>query len=141
MEPWLKNGIFPFDEKEWRRWFEKILPDGWQSLLNLSGPFETKEEQKPNPVRETVFETHENVFIRIPVEAKQLKKLKIYHSLNKCLIYGPWKDPQSPMTIILPAIVKKKGAKAVFREGILEIRLVKAGDWQWNEIPLDEDSG
>ncbi|MBM7692510.1 HSP20 family molecular chaperone IbpA [Peribacillus deserti] len=85
-----------------------------------------------------VFETHEHVFIRIQVkDADQLKEIKIFHTSNQVFLEGlPGKKEREVIT--LPAIVKKKGAHAVYKEGILEIRIQKSQDLQFSQIDVSE---
>jgi HSP20 family molecular chaperone IbpA len=41
-------------------------------------------------------------------------------------------------SITLPAMVKKKGSSAKFRDGILEIKLIKSHDIQYSQIDVTE---
>ncbi|MCU9613610.1 Hsp20/alpha crystallin family protein [Caldibacillus lycopersici] len=140
-----KNGNDPF----------KPLTDGQlQKMMDqLSNMFpdylKTFAQQANNPkentqqrnsdleINEKVFETHDYVYIRIPiVDESVLKAVKIYYSLNKCIIDG-FKGKDTPYSIILPATVKKKGAKAIYRDNVLEIKIPKSLDWQMSEINVD----
>ncbi len=125
------------------QWVRQVFPQNIGSLLkNISGSNKEKpnpERESPRPVKESVFETHDFIFIRIPVDDESLlDRIKIFHSLNKCFIYGLSED-KKPYTIILPATVKKRGATAVYRDHILEIKIPKSLDWQMSEIDVDKE--
>ncbi|MFZ2464729.1 MAG: Hsp20/alpha crystallin family protein [Caldibacillus thermoamylovorans] len=126
------------------QWMKQAFPDFIQSMMNDGTTFhhknkdEENENRETSTVKETLFETHDDIFIRIPIQdEKQIDRLKIYYSLNKCVIDGLNED-SSPHTIILPATVKKKGAKAIYRDQILEIRIPKSIEWQMSEIDVDK---
>lgn len=126
------------------QWMKQAFPDFIQSMMNDGTTFhhkntdEENENRETSTVKETLFETHDDIFIRIPIQdEKQIDRLRIYYSLNKCVIDGLNED-SSPHTIILPATVKKKGAKAIYRDQILEIRIPKSIEWQMSEIDVDK---
>ncbi len=75
-----------------------------------------------------IFETHEAVFVRIPItDEKWLTQLRIYHTANQ-LIVEHIPNKEDKQTIELPVLVKKKGATAKCKDGILEVKLVKSLD-------------
>ncbi|MFS0781555.1 Hsp20/alpha crystallin family protein [Bacillus sp. 1P06AnD] len=85
-----------------------------------------------------IFETHNDVFIRMPIKEKgSLKNIKIFHTSNTSIIEG-YPSEEDHHVFTLPAIVKKKGATAQYRDHILEIRLAKANDLQYSEINVTE---
>jgi HSP20 family molecular chaperone IbpA len=99
--------------------------------------------QNPNPQKESslitsVFETHDYVFVRITINNEEwLKQLRIYHTSNTMIIeHIP--ELTDKHTLILPAIVKKKGASARFKDGMLEVRVPKNTDMQFSEIEVTE---
>ncbi|WP_019241825.1 MULTISPECIES: Hsp20/alpha crystallin family protein [Bacillus] len=99
---------------------------------------EAQNNNELSAIHATVYETHSDIYIRFPIdEPEQLKKLKIYHTSNTSIIEGFPKD-NDRHTITLPAIIKKKGGSAQFKEGILEIKLPKANDLQYSEINITE---
>lgn len=99
-------------------------------------PDQKKETQ--NRLHANVFETHDYVYVQIPItNEKWLEELKMYHTSNQLIIehIPEWENKQ---IITLPAIVRKKGAKASFRDGTLEIKLLKNMDMQYSEINVTE---
>ncbi|WP_374721000.1 Hsp20/alpha crystallin family protein [Peribacillus tepidiphilus] len=85
-----------------------------------------------------VFETHNHVYVRMAIEhSESVKNIKIFHTSNQAIIEGfPNKDDRQVLT--LPAIVKKKGAIAKFKDGILEIKIPKNYDFQFSEVDVTD---
>lgn len=142
-----KNNFDPFkfiNENNWQKILEQFstpFPEDMSAFFSpdkKTSDVRTDAQPKVQTLNEKVYETHEQVFIRIPIsDEKILSNLKIYYSLNKCMIDG-FHEVNSPYTIILPATVKKKGAKAIYKDHILEIQIQKNLDWQISEIKLDQ---
>lgn len=161
MFPW--NNQFPYNEQI-KDFLENGYPKGIESYVQgvleksmqpfTSGfPFNT-DPQNPifssttnrNKITETqnksiqyhVFETHDDVYIQIPIHDKGvLENIKIYHTANKSMVEGiPTKIDKHE--IILPAIVKKKGAQAIYKDDLLQIRIPKNIDFQFTEIDVQE---
>lgn len=96
-------------------------------------------QQQKREFRHHVFETHDDVYIQIPIEDKKmLGNIKIYHTSNKAMIEGLPEAYDEKQIIILPAIVKKKGAQATYKDGLLEIKIPKNIDYQFSEIHVEE---
>jgi hypothetical protein len=85
-----------------------------------------------------VFETHDFVFIRIPIkEDHWLKEMKIYHTSHEAIIeHIP--SPDDKHTVKLPAAVRKKGAVANYKDEVLEIRIPRSIQTQISEIDIQE---
>lgn len=127
------------DEDSFQEMLEKWMKQAFPSFLdaNTNKQSETTSHKSLN---ETVFETHDYIYIRIPIsEDEIIDKIKIYYSLNKCMITGVF-DNEQPYTIILPSTVKKKGATAIYRDHVLEIKIPKYSDWQFSEIDVDTEN-
>ncbi|WP_163102719.1 Hsp20/alpha crystallin family protein [Peribacillus alkalitolerans] len=130
--------------------FSNVIPQNVQEMINQSrsgqseqGGFSTngwnfsgQNTVVQNELHSEVFETHSDVFVRIPVsKSESLQGIKIYHTSNKAIIEGfPSSDDKH--TITLPCIVKKKGAIAQFKDGTLELRIPKSSDLQYSEVDL-----
>ncbi|WP_199880649.1 Hsp20/alpha crystallin family protein [Bacillus massiliglaciei] len=118
--------------------FSQVMPDSVQSMMN-QGNQETRQQQNPQTsLQAEVLETLSYVFIRIPMEDESLlKQAKIYHTSNQTIIEGiPESGDQH--TITLPSLVRKKGAYAQYKSGILEIRLLKNADQSFSEVDVPE---
>ena len=106
-----------------------------QDIMNHYRPQTT---QQANTMNSTAFETHDSVFVRIPIKDEtMLKELRIYHTANQVILENiPEQDDKHSIT--LPAIVKKKGSSAKYKDGFLEIKLIKSYDVQYSQIDVTE---
>lgn len=120
----------------------KIMPNmgGMMDGQDMFNQFQTTDPiKKPaNALNSTAFETHDYVFVRIPIRNEDwLHQLRLYHTSNQLIIeHIPEREDSN--TITLPAIVKKKGATANFKDGILEIKIPKNIDMQYSQIDVTE---
>lgn len=89
-------------------------------------------------IQSSVFETHDYVYARIPIKNEEwLQQLRLFHTSNQLIIeHIPELDDRH--TITLPAIVKRKGSTAQFKEGVLEVKIPKNVDMQYSEIDVKE---
>jgi HSP20 family molecular chaperone IbpA len=155
MFPW---NIFPFN-KDMKDKMQKMKPEEIdkyvQDLLgkimpsNMSGMnpqdffngFQSQvTQQKAGTcgLNSSAFETHDFVFVRIPVKHEDwIKNLRIYHTTNQLIVeHIPHHDDKHIIT--LPAIVKKKGATANYKDNMLEVRIPKNIDMQYSQIDVTE---
>lgn len=142
MFPWNNNSSFdPFsniNENDFQKMLDQWMKHTFPDYLNTTKQQKNTDEKPPQMDQAAVFETHDFIYIRLPIQKEEnLDHLKIYYSINKCMISGLSEDAD-PYTIILPAIVKKKGATAIYRDQILEIKIPKSIDWQLSEIDVDK---
>lgn len=122
----------------------KIMPGGTRGMMNpmdMFNGFQSAPSQTPSPsgaLNSTAFETHDFVFVRIPIKDEGwVKQLRIYHTSNQLIVeHIPLIDDKH--TITLPAIVKKKGATANFKDGTLEVKIPKNIDMQFSQIDVTE---
>lgn len=122
----------------------KLLPGNMGGMMNPQDMFsgiQSPSGQSPSkngPLNSTSFETHDFVFVRIPIKQEEwLKQLRLYHTSNQ-LIIEHIPEFEDKHTITLPAIVKKKGASGNFKDGTLEIKIPKNIDMQFSEIDVTE---
>lgn len=160
MFPW--NLLFPLQKNNHRDSFKKAVPNDIQSFINQlfsqvipanmqqmmdqnqGATFQNTQENAHNPRKNNhplhaeVFETHSEVYVRIPIRNPDLiKQLKIYHTSNQSIIEGiPAQEDKHIIT--LPAIVKKKGSSAKYKDETLEIKLMKNLDFQYSQIDVTE---
>ncbi|WP_100330666.1 Hsp20/alpha crystallin family protein [Bacillus xiapuensis] len=156
----------PFSSnKEWQKWVNqfndgeieryvqdvlaKTLPDSLQAHQKhfdflKNAPFSPAQDQEvipdnsPPPIHISVFETHEDVYVKIPLQdPAALSSLKIYHTSNQTILEG-LPGTEDKKIVILPAVVKKKGATANFKDGILQLKIPKEIDLQYSEIDVSE---
>lgn len=120
---------------------EMMKPEGFmKGFQPESGTWtEASNDHEQTKFQTSVFETHDYVYVMITVhDQNQLQNLKLFHTSNQLIIED---IPQlaDKQTITLPAIVKRKGAKALYKDGILEIKIPKNIDMQFSEIDVSTD--
>lgn len=114
-----------------------IMPSQFEDMMNRHTPI-NQSQQKTNSSSSSVFETHDAVFVRLPVKNEELlQQIRIYHTANQ-IIVNHIPERNEKQTITLPALVRKKGATAKYKEGILEIKLIKSNDLQFSQIDISE---
>jgi HSP20 family molecular chaperone IbpA len=157
MFPW---SMFPFINKDMKDTLQKIkpeqidsyvqdmlgkiMPGNMRGMMNPQDMFKgfqspvSQEQSTSEILNSTAFETHDFVFIRIPIKKEEwIKQLRVYHTSNQLIVeHIPQHDDKH--TITLPAIVKKKGASANFKDGVLEIKIPKNIDMQYSQIDVTE---
>nr|WP_308435595.1 Hsp20/alpha crystallin family protein [Neobacillus kokaensis] len=122
----------------------KALPDNMRGMMNpqeMFNAFQPSASQNSAPtgsLNSSAFETHDYVYVRVPIKDEEwLKKLRLYHTSNQLILeHIPEHDDKH--TITLPAIVKKKGAAANYKDGILEVKIPKNVDMQFSQIDVTE---
>jgi hypothetical protein len=141
------NNMNPNDiDKYVQNMITNMFPKQMDSMLNpqewLKGVHSFTNEH-PSSANEqslnaAIFETHDYVFIRIPIkEDLWLRNMKIYHTSHEAIIeHIP--TPDDKHTLKLPAAVRKKGAVAHFKDETLEIRIPRSIQTQISEIDIHE---
>ncbi|NRD80437.1 Hsp20/alpha crystallin family protein [Bacillus sp. BRMEA1] len=123
----------------------KVMPGNMQGMMNpqeLFNGFSSRSTPQTSPSPDTLgasaYETHDYVFVRIPIKSEEwIKKLRLFHTSNQLIIeHVPQYEDKH--TITLPAIVKKKGASANYKDGVLEVKIPKNVDMQFSQIDVME---
>jgi HSP20 family molecular chaperone IbpA len=156
MFPW---NLFPFD-KDMKKRLQNMKPEEVDHFIQgvmgkfmpshlegMTGPHDfmndfhgTSSQATPsvNVLNSAAFETHDIIFVRIPIKNDEwLKQIRIYYTSNQ-LIVENIPNLEDKHTITLPAIVKKKGASAKCKDGILEVKIPKNIDMQYSQIDVSE---
>jgi HSP20 family molecular chaperone IbpA len=122
----------------------KVMPTNMSGMMKpqeMFSGFQTPvSQQQPTSegLNSTAFETHDFVFVRIPIKKEEwVKLIRIYHTSNQ-LIVEHIPKPEDKHTITLPAIVKKKGATANYKDFMLEVKIPKNVDMQFSQIDVTE---
>ncbi|MDX5474564.1 MAG: Hsp20/alpha crystallin family protein [Bacillaceae bacterium] len=159
MFPWNKMFPFPkdymkdspiFKQSEVENMMNKAMKNNFQSgspLMNSTDFFEqsfellnkvqASKKKKKAGFQPNVFETHDEVFVRFPVEnEQQLLSMNTYHTTTTCVIENI-PNNGNKHTVNLPCVVKKVGSRASFKEGVLEIRIPKEQNIPITKIPID----
>ncbi|MCY9393176.1 spore gernimation protein GerT, partial [Bacillus haynesii] len=82
-----------------------------------------------------IFETTSHVFVKIPLNKEQLNLLKIKHT-SQTLIIENYPEKGRQEKVVLPSLVRRKGTKAIFKDGILEVMFLKNEDFNLSEIDI-----
>lgn len=103
-------------------------------LANQHEPVQSQKGSQTSPI----FETHDFVFAMIPIKEEEwLRRMKVYHTSNQLIIeHVPEENDRKVYT--LPSTVKKKGASATYKDGVLEVKIPKNIDLQYSEIQVSE---
>jgi len=125
--------------------FTSSFPDKMnsQEMMRDFDPFHPSYQQPSSTeytenIKYSIFETHENIFVRIHIESEEwLKELRLYHTSTQ-LIIEHIPTIHDKHSIQLPSLVKKKGTTAHYKDGILEVRIVKNIDMQYSEVDITE---
>ncbi|MGM0854214.1 MAG: Hsp20/alpha crystallin family protein [Bacillota bacterium] len=135
---------------------KKMFPGGWdgmmnpndmmsgaQSFMNPKGNQGQKSQRGQSSPSSTsipanVFESFEDIYIRLQVPSEEwMKQLKIFHTSNQAIIENIPENGERQV-ITLPCLVKKKGAVAQYKDGILELKIPKSIDMQYTEIDVSD---
>ncbi|GLF91531.1 spore germination protein GerT [Bacillus safensis] len=151
------NRLFPFqkqfskealknsDPKDVEQYVNQVMESVFGSNYPAQFPFqdplsqnqktrETDVKKEKDPEVE-VFETTDHVFVKIELARPNTEKVKIKHTANLLFIdHFPEEDTQKK--VVLPAAVKRKGTKASYQDGILEIMFLKHDDPGISEIDI-----
>ncbi|RTR31048.1 Hsp20/alpha crystallin family protein [Robertmurraya yapensis] len=115
----------------------KMFPPEMQGM-NFTKGFNSSTEESSPSLSVSVFESLDYVYVMIPINNEDwLQKMKLYYTSNQ-LIIEHIPEPEDKQTITLPAIVRKKGSRATYKDGTLEIKIPKNIDMQYSEIDITE---
>jgi HSP20 family molecular chaperone IbpA len=155
MFPW---NLMPFDQNTQKKFLEmkpeeiekyvqqmmgKVFQPNNSGMLKPEEWLKEMEKNTQEPLKSSsnrlhakIFETHDFIFIRLPLENEAWKKqMKLFYTSNQVIIeHIP--ELSDKHTLILPATVKRKGASASHKDGVLELRLQKNADMQYSEIDI-----
>jgi HSP20 family molecular chaperone IbpA len=143
----LNNQMGQLDQNEIENFVKQVMgqvmPPQMQGMMNGQDWHKQQQpEQTTAPSGEalsySVFDTHNDVFVRIGIKDEAwLKKLKLYHTSNQLIIeHIPNQNDRTSIT--LPSIVRKKGTQTSYKDSILEVKIPKNIDLQFSEIELPE---
>ncbi|WP_353855526.1 spore gernimation protein GerT [Bacillus sp. Bos-x628] len=147
------NRLFPFqkqfskeilknsDPKDVEQYVNQVMESVFGSNYPAQFPFQdplsqnkktSETEKEPNV---EVFETTDHVFVKIELDRPNTEKIKIKHTAN-LLFIDHFPEENAQKKIVLPATVKRKGTKASYQDGILEIMFLKHDDPGISEIDI-----
>lgn len=134
----MKNKMENMNQNEIDQFIKGILGNVIPSQSGSSPNIQYMKTPQANTLKTTAFETHDSVFVRLPLKDEALvKELRIYHTANQLIVENfPEKDQKH--SIPLPAMVRKKGSSAKYKDGILEIKLIKSVNNQYSQIDVTD---
>ena len=151
MFPWNKQ--FPFDQKGFTQHINKMNPKEVENYIqtvmkNVFGgdfsqsfPFQGEHSQnemrgKPSeqPFPE-IFETNEYVYVKLPVLQEEVGNITIQHT-NTQLIVNNYPKQSEQNKYMLPSPVKRKGTKARYVEGYLEIQFLRLKEHSISNVDI-----
>lgn len=152
MFPWNKQ--FPFNQSDFTTQLNKMNPKEVENYIqsvmkNVFGgdftqsfPFQgelSKQVQTENSPKQTppeLFETNEFVYVKLPISEKNVGSIKIQHTNNQLIINNESKKADQTTKYTLPSPVKRKGTKARYVDGFLEIQLIKLKEHSISEVDI-----
>ncbi|MGQ9020668.1 Hsp20/alpha crystallin family protein [Bacillus sp. 18-5] len=149
------NRLFPFqkqfsketlknsDPKDVEQYVNQVMESVFGSNYPAQFPFQdplsqhqkTKETDVKKEPEVEVFETTDHVFVKIELARPNTEKVKIKHTAN-LLFIDHFPEEGTQKKVVLPAAVKRKGTKASYQDGILEIMFLKHDDPGISEIDI-----
>ncbi|MDQ0214351.1 HSP20 family molecular chaperone IbpA [Oikeobacillus pervagus] len=153
MLPW---DWFPTNQTNSNEWFKKMnfqtptdVEQYVQSMLEKAATLPNIQPQQAeqagqndvneqSPLQLQVFETFDYIYIRMKIDRSEwFDQIKIFHTANKAIIENI-PEMGDRQEILLPQLVRKKGATAQYKDGIMEISFPVGVDMQFTEIDLTE---
>lgn len=138
--------FFPFSQEppdigaNIEKYIRETLSTYWPGfpLSAPDAPPWAPERREPSPPRRgktyDVFELHGYVIVRLNVPATvKAEDIAVQCGLVSLIV----EFPSHSVSIPLPALVKRKRARALFKDGVLEVRLPKAVDSDYEPIAIE----
>ncbi|MCO4850506.1 Hsp20/alpha crystallin family protein [Bacillus vallismortis] len=147
------NKYFPFhnqfsketlkktDPKEVETYVNRVMESVFGSDYAAQFPFRDPLPKKEQPAKSDttsdidLFETTDHVFVKVPISEGQLDQVKIKHTSHTLMIEN-LPNVNHPKKINLPCLVKRKGTKAVYKDGLLEVMFQKQHDYNMSEVEI-----
>jgi HSP20 family molecular chaperone IbpA len=111
-------------------------------LINSIGQAYTSQDTPMRPAEaenpQEVFETHEYVFVRVPIP-KRVDKSRIVMYVRTSRVTIRWAPGSINHVYQLPSDVLTKGAEASIRDNVLEIRMPKEPNPDVRRIYVNQD--
>ena len=151
MFPWNKQ--FPFDQSGFTQHFNKMSPKEVENYIqtvmkNVFGgdssqifPFQGELSQQANNEKSThqpkaeIFETNDFIYVKLPISNDEVENISIQHTNNQ-LIVNNYPNASEQRKYMLPSPVKRKGTKARYDEGYLEIQFIRLQEHNISEVDI-----
>ncbi|QOQ53421.1 Hsp20/alpha crystallin family protein [Bacillus amyloliquefaciens] len=148
------NRYFPFQNQFSKETFKNADPKDVETYVNrvmesvfgadYAGqfPFRDPMSKKAEPVEAEppkpeidMFETSDHVFVKIPAEQDELDQIRIKHTSHSLVVENS-SLAEGKKEIVLPSLVKRKGTKAVYKDGMIEVMFSKQEDYNLSEVEI-----
>ncbi|ADM38124.1 Hsp20/alpha crystallin family protein [Bacillus spizizenii ATCC 6633 = JCM 2499] len=136
-----KEALKKADPKEVETYVNRVMESVFGSDYAAQFPFRDPLPKKEQPAKPDakpdidIFETADHVFVKVPISESQLEQLKIKHTSHALMIEN-FPNLGHPKKINLPCLVKRKGTKAVYKDGLLEVMFQKQQDYNMSEVEI-----
>ncbi|WP_168733955.1 spore gernimation protein GerT [Metabacillus sediminilitoris] len=103
----------------------------------FQGDLQQKEVRENSSKQEhpEIFETNDYVYVKLPMSKEEISSVKIQHTNNQ-LILTNYPKQSDNTKYMLPSPVKRKGTRARFVEGYLEIQFLKLNEYNISEVDI-----
>ncbi|GGE48883.1 spore germination protein GerT [Pullulanibacillus camelliae] len=117
---------------------DQFLPDFLKQGKASSATKADAPSQRTTPTAQSqVFETHDFVIARIPIRPDNYYPPKILMDTYHLYVRG-LPEQESELKLQLPAPIRPKNAKAEYKDGVLEVRMLKRGPEPFTEINVSD---
>ncbi|QXG60683.1 Hsp20/alpha crystallin family protein [Bacillus spizizenii] len=136
-----KEALKKADPKEVETYVNRVMESVFGSDYAAQFPFRDplpKKEQPAKPVAKPdidIFETADHVFVKVPISEGLLEQVRIKHTSHELLLEN-FPSSEHPKKVNLPCLVKRKGTKAVYKDGLLEVMFQKQQDYHMSEVEI-----
>lgn len=133
------NGLDEYAKKMMSSAFSGTMSDFFKNHDFFKSAQENGSSSPPTrKLNSHVFETLDECIVQIKISDKSiLQQLKIFHTPYQCII--EWFDGEPHREEIqLPSSVRRKGTTAIYRNGILEIKMPKYPHMPVSEIDVHD---
>ncbi|KNX34081.1 MULTISPECIES: hypothetical protein [Bacillus amyloliquefaciens group] len=148
------NKYFPFQNQFSKETFKNADPKDVETYVNrvmesvfgagYAGQFPFRDpmsknadpvEAEPPKPEIDLFETSDHVFAKIPAEQEELDRIRIKHTSHSLVVENSSLG-EGKKEIVLPSLVKRKGTKAVYKDGMIEVMFSKQEDYNLSEVEI-----
>ena len=153
MFPWNKQ--FPFNHSEFTKQFQEMNPKEIENYIQTvmssifgndfskNFPFQgemqnNQSKNLPGQTAPEIFETNDYIYVKLAVNSSEINSLKIQHTTTQLMLINNQNEDNSPLTFMLPAPVKRKGTKARYIDGFIEIQLIKLKEHSITEVEISK---
>ncbi|MGQ9002660.1 spore germination protein GerT [Bacillus subtilis] len=136
-----KEALKKADPKEVETYVNRVMESVFGSDYAAQFPFRDPLPQKEQPAKPDVqpdidiFETADHVFVKVPISEEWLEQVRIKHTSHELWLEN-FPRADHPKKVNLPCLVKRKGTKAVYKDGLLEVMFQKQQDYNMSEVEI-----